>query len=128
MATEAEAEALANLMVEIGRGVGRKVAAIIADMNQPLGNAVGNALEVIEVMEVLTSGDASTPLAEVTTALGGALLTRAGIAADHRRQMPVSEALHGFEVAAVAAGHQRPHLIQKALGHHGVHPPVDAFV
>ena len=45
METEADAEALANLMVEIGRGVGRKVAAIIADMNQPLGNAVGNALE-----------------------------------------------------------------------------------
>ncbi len=56
MATEAEAEALANLMVEIGRGVGRKVAAIIADMNQPLGNAVGNALEVKEAIETLHGG------------------------------------------------------------------------
>jgi pyrimidine-nucleoside phosphorylase len=53
METEAEAEALANLMVEIGRGVGRKVAAIIADMNQPLGNAVGNALEVKEAIDTL---------------------------------------------------------------------------
>ncbi|MCP4399939.1 MAG: pyrimidine-nucleoside phosphorylase, partial [bacterium] len=53
METEADAEALANLMVEIGRGVGRKVAAIIADMNQPLGNAVGNALEVKEAIETL---------------------------------------------------------------------------
>jgi len=53
METEADAEALANLMIEIGRGVGRKVAAIIADMNQPLGNAVGNALEVKEAIDTL---------------------------------------------------------------------------
>lgn len=53
MKTEAEAVELANLMVEIGRGVGRKVAAVIADMNQPLGNAVGNALEVKEAIETL---------------------------------------------------------------------------
>jgi len=53
MKTEVEAEALANLMVKIGQGVGRKVAAVIADMNQPLGYAVGNALEVREAMETL---------------------------------------------------------------------------
>jgi len=53
MATEADAEALAGIMVQIGRGVGRKVAAVIADMNQPLGNAVGNALEVKEAIETL---------------------------------------------------------------------------
>ncbi|MCB0175450.1 MAG: thymidine phosphorylase [Anaerolineae bacterium] len=56
MKTEAEAVALAELMVEIGRGVGRKVAAIIADMDQPLGNAVGNALEVKEAIETLHGG------------------------------------------------------------------------
>lgn len=56
MHTLPEAEALAELMVKIGEGVGRKVSAIISDMNQPLGNAVGNALEVIEAIETLHGG------------------------------------------------------------------------
>ncbi len=53
MKTEADASALAQLMVQIGHGVGRQVAAVISDMNQPLGNAVGNAVEVIEAIETL---------------------------------------------------------------------------
>ena len=53
MKTEADATALAQLMVKIGHGVGRQVAAVISDMNQPLGNAVGNAVEVIEAIETL---------------------------------------------------------------------------
>jgi pyrimidine-nucleoside phosphorylase len=53
MKTEEEATALAELMVKIGRGAGRRVGAVISDMNQPLGSAVGNALEVIEAIETL---------------------------------------------------------------------------
>ena len=53
MKTLEEAEALARIMVEIGQGVGRRVSAVISDMNQPLGRAVGNALETIEALDTL---------------------------------------------------------------------------
>lgn len=53
MKTEKDATALAEMMVQIGRGAGRRVGAVISDMNQPLGLAVGNALEVIEALETL---------------------------------------------------------------------------
>jgi len=53
MKTKEEARALAETMVAIGRGVGRQVAAVISDMEQPLGNAVGNALEVAEAIDAL---------------------------------------------------------------------------
>lgn len=48
-----QAENLARTMVEIGKRAGRRVAAVISDMNQPLGFAVGNALEVVEAVETL---------------------------------------------------------------------------
>jgi pyrimidine-nucleoside phosphorylase len=53
MKKEEEATKLARLMVEIGHNVGRRVTAIISDMNQPLGRAVGNALEVREAFATL---------------------------------------------------------------------------
>ena len=56
MQTLDEARVLANLMVDIGKLAGREVVALLSDMNQPLGNAVGNSLEVIEAIETLKGG------------------------------------------------------------------------
>src|SRR5437879_9323567 len=53
MKEEASAAHLAGLMVETGERMGKKVVALITDMDQPLGRAVGNALEVIECIDVL---------------------------------------------------------------------------
>ena len=48
-----EARVLSQLMIDIGKLAGRKVIALLSDMNQPLGQAVGNALEVVEAIETL---------------------------------------------------------------------------
>ncbi len=56
MKTLPEARKLAQLMVEIGTRLGRRMTALLSDMSQPLGRAVGNALEVIEAIETLRGG------------------------------------------------------------------------
>lgn len=56
METLNEARVLANLMVDIGKLAGREVVALLSDMNQPLGCAVGNSLEVIEAIDALKDG------------------------------------------------------------------------
>lgn len=75
--TTTEAEQLANLMITIGEGVDRRVAAVVADMSQPLGRAVGNALEVREAIEVLQGGG-PTDLRDHCLTLSSLILVLAG--------------------------------------------------
>jgi pyrimidine-nucleoside phosphorylase len=53
MKSKKKAQELADLMIYVGNKLGRKIKAVISDMNQPLGNSIGNALEVIECIETL---------------------------------------------------------------------------
>ncbi|MEX0300978.1 MAG: thymidine phosphorylase [Leisingera sp.] len=81
MKTADDARALAQSLCDTANAAGCKTSALITDMNQPLAPALGNALEVAEVMRVLT-GAAAGPLAEITARLGGELLVHAGLAAE----------------------------------------------
>lgn len=96
MKTEKDALRLAKTMVRIGCSAGRKCSAIITDMDQPLGRAVGNAIEVREAISVL-KGDTDNDLFEVCLALGCQMLVSGGIvkSSDAARQMLIDTIVSG---------------------------------
>lgn len=91
MKTEEQARELAENLTAVGNMAGRKTVAVITDMDEPLGNAIGNALEVKEAIEVLR-GEKKGELLELCLTLGSCILTEAGIAAndEEARKMLIS--------------------------------------
>lgn len=79
MKSKEDAEALAETMVQIGNSVGRNTMAVISDMNQPLGNAIGNALEVEEAIDTL-KGEGPEDLTELCLVLGSQMVYLAELA------------------------------------------------
>ena len=79
MTTRQQAIDLAQTMVGIGEDNGKTTIAYVTDMNEPLGNAVGNALEVIEAVEVL-KGKGPAKLLDVILTLSDEILVRSGVA------------------------------------------------
>ncbi len=83
MHTVEDAKKLAHTMVDIGEHLGRRTVALITDMNQPLGMAVGNGLEVREAVELLSGCVPDTdPLYEVCMLLASNMLMLSNIASD----------------------------------------------
>ncbi|MBQ3108728.1 MAG: pyrimidine-nucleoside phosphorylase [Clostridia bacterium] len=78
-----DSKALARTMVQIGAHLGRRIIALITDMDQPLGLAVGNGLEVREAVEVLTGKvKKGEPLYEICMLLAAHMLVISDLAAD----------------------------------------------
>ena len=91
MKTPEDAEKLAREMVKIGKRCGRNVAALLTDMDTPLGCAVGNALEIKEAVSVLR-GETRGPLREICVALAANMVSLA-------LELPIDEALSRAEAS-----------------------------
>jgi len=78
----ADALALAQSLVDTAQGAGCRCTALLTDMSQPLASSAGNALEVIEAMEILTGTGGSDRLRRAVLALGGELLALGGLVTD----------------------------------------------
>lgn len=105
-----DAKELAQTMVDIGNGVGRKTKAIISDMSQPLGFAIGNALEVKEAIDTL-SGQGPEDLHELCLTLGSHMVVLAEKATDLQQAREMLEesirngkALQSFKTFLAAQG------------------------
>src|SRR5512138_2953310 len=96
MKTRDDARALAGALVGIGRAMGKQVSALLTAMDQPLGRAVGNALEVAETVELLRGGGPAD-LREVTVELTAEMLVLGGAAPDR-------DAARAKVAAAIADG------------------------
>jgi len=91
MKTEEQSRVLASELVSVGKLAGRKTVAVITDMDEPLGFAVGNALEVKEAIRVL-KGEEQGDVLELCLTLGSCILTEAGIATDDAAARKMLEA------------------------------------
>ena len=111
MRTRETSAELAKAMVEVGKRYGKKVCALQTDMNQPLGQKIGNALEVRECIELMNGSAAAGDLLEVTLALSAEMLLMANAAksvADARqmlqKKLASGEALRKFGEMITAQG------------------------
>ncbi|WP_256756795.1 pyrimidine-nucleoside phosphorylase [Cohnella sp. WQ 127256] len=106
----AEAEELATCMVDIGNRVGRRTVAVLSDMSQPLGNAIGNALEVKEAIDTLR-GVGPADLTELCLTLGSHMAVLSGVASSKEEARTLLEqaiangsALEKFKTFLTAQG------------------------
>ena len=109
MKSETDSRALAEAMVDIGRRAGKRVRALITDMDRPLGNAIGNSLEVVEAIETLR-GNGPADFTELCIALATHMLVisdrgdEATCEADVRRVMADGSALATLAAMVKAQG------------------------
>lgn len=99
MKTIEDAEKLSRLMVDLGKEVGRKTVAVITNMSQPLGRAIGNRLEVLEALEIM-QGKGREDITHFICELAQIMLRLAGVdksLEDIRKNLVDGTALAKFE-------------------------------
>lgn len=102
MAKSEDAEALARSLVRVANGAGVKTTALLTDMNEPLADCAGNAIEVQNAVDFLKGQKSGTRLEEVTLALGAEMLVNAGVATDTAGALArCSEALASGKAAEI---------------------------
>lgn len=111
MTDTAEAETLARSLVEVANGAGVKTAALITDMNQPLADAAGNAVEIASCIAFLKGEKAGTRLERVVLAFAAEMLVLSGQETD----LAVAEAKAGRALASGAAAETLGRMVH-ALG------------
>jgi pyrimidine-nucleoside phosphorylase len=98
-----QARQLAQVMVELGQGAGRRTVALVTAMDNPLGRTVGNALEVDEALRAL-AGDADEELLDVSAGVAAEMCSLAGLEADPRRALRDGSGREAFERMLRAQG------------------------
>lgn len=125
MKTVDEARQLAQTMVNLGKAVGRKTVAVITDMSQPLGRAIGNRLEIIEALEIL-KGKGRQDISHFICELAQIMLSLANVektVEEVRRHLENGKALQKFEEMVVAQGGDREDLYRPVKVDHVVDIP-----
>ena len=106
MKTVEEARELAQTMVDLGKAVGRKTVAVITDMSQPLGRAIGNRLEILEAIEIL-QGKGREDISHFICELAQIMLSLANVektVEEVRQHLENGQALAKFEEMVAAQG------------------------
>ena len=106
MKTVDEARELAKTMVDLGKAVGRKTVAVITDMSQPLGRAIGNRLEILEALEIL-QGQGRQDITHFICELAQIMLGLANVnktVEEVRQHLENGQALAKFEEMVQAQG------------------------
>ena len=125
MKTVDEARELAQTMVELGKAVGRKTVAVITDMSQPLGKAIGNRLEILEALEIL-QGKGRQDITHFICELAQIMLGLANVektVEEVRQHLENGQALAKFEEMVAAQGGDLEDLYRPVKVAHVVYIP-----
>ena len=125
MKTVDEARELAQTMVNLGKAVGRKTVAVITDMSQPLGRAIGNRLEILEALEIL-QGKGREDISHFICELAQIMLSLANVektVEEVRQHLENGQALKKFEAMVLAQGGDLEDLYRPVTVDHVVEIP-----